>query len=195
MQSVGSCVVVLLVWRIVSLARRMGFYSESTTDILVVVRGRSRGSPPWSMVWSCVAQPRPLSQICVTVETPMLRTLRLALTSPIHQWGFAWDGMWQRTVWRPSRTFWCRTRGSSMVWWWPASCLADVGPYHWVGPSLTPVRLAQDLIAWPSSRGCSARTWSPTPPHEVAWQGLGHLLRLAGLLGKTWSPAPPREVS
>jgi hypothetical protein len=43
-KSVGSCVAILLVWRIVSLVRHMGFCIESSAGILAVVHGGSRGS-------------------------------------------------------------------------------------------------------------------------------------------------------
>lgn len=100
----------------------------------------------------------------------MMRSLRLGLTSPIHQWGFSWDGMWQRTVWHPSRTFWRRTRGSRVVWRWPTSCLMMWA--HVIGSAL--------LLCWPD--------WNKTrlldPPRGVARQGLGHPLRLTRLLGR-----------
>lgn len=47
MRSVGSCIVVLPVWRTVSLVRHTGPYSESTAYIFIVVRGGSRGSVLW----------------------------------------------------------------------------------------------------------------------------------------------------
>jgi hypothetical protein len=101
--SVGSCIVVPLVWRIVSLILHMGPYSESTADIFVVVAVGPVGQPHGTVTRS-VASPvimgichlsmcvgiHPvwcihyiLLDILVTVETLMLRSLPLGLTSPI----------------------------------------------------------------------------------------------------------------
>lgn len=104
--SIGSCVDVLLVWRIVSLVRHTAPCNQSVADISIVVRGRvPQVSPtersyvarfclssrayvtPWraqayTPVWCtcCV-----LSSIRVIVETLTLRPLRPTLTGPTSQ--------------------------------------------------------------------------------------------------------------
>lgn len=106
---VGSCVVVPLVWRIVSLIRHKGPCSEPAVDIFVVVRGWSRGSAHGTvartiaspvimgmchlpscvrihLVWSIHYI---FTDILVIVDILILRSLRLGLIGPIHRWWFA----------------------------------------------------------------------------------------------------------
>jgi hypothetical protein len=149
----------------------------------------------------------------------MLRSLRPGLSGPTRRWGFAWDNTWWGDVWCPSETFWCRTRGPDVDWWWPLlscwpplgqpfSCASQTGARFGCSP-LMAMLLVVDLVVDFTSQGCSIRTWSHAPPCKVARQGLGHPSCLTRLLGRdlvirsvsqgcsaqTWSPAPLRKVA
>jgi hypothetical protein len=133
------------------------------------------------LVW-CIRYIFP--DVLVTIETLMLRSLRLELTGSVRWRGFAWDSTWWSFIWCPLETFRRCIWGTYVVWWWPvlsyrhrlislgrhsltlvSSKVARQGP----GCSLHLVRLlGRDLVALFASQGRSTGTWSPAPPHKVA---------------------------
>jgi hypothetical protein len=124
-----------------------------------------------------------VSCMWVTLETPTLRSLRQGLSGPIRKWGAR-----MRLY---MATYCCVRQGLldtvlvvGICFGGGVSFHADVGQQRCIGPSLSPIILARDLVVCPTSQGCSAETWLFVPSRGVARWRLGRSHRLTRLLGR-----------
>jgi hypothetical protein len=142
----------------------------------------------------CLIKPG-VTRMRVTVETPVLRSLRQGLTGPSSQRGHTWGCV--RGAYRHIRQ---GSFGSvRMVQAWfgvDESCRARCGPVVLALPScgLTRQRvirllcltslLSRELVVRSTLWVWSVESWSSTLPHGFARQWVGRPLCLAGLLGR-----------
>jgi hypothetical protein len=174
--SVGSCSVILPLWRNTSYAWYTGPYSKSHADVVTptrdssttcfgVVRGATLSIVMSLVTHSCMRRHTPVMVYCpiysymrVTTETPTLRSPQSGLSGPTSQRGHVWDRMWGPAI-MPIVTSWCA---------YGMSCL-------WSRRSLVENHLIMLMFV--------GRTGILPPPRRVGRPGLGRLFRLTGLLG------------